>query len=396
VRCPDAVIKHSAGRLTLQALTSNFHVRVNESALTAIARALSTPSEDGPGRALVERLAARGLLPGDPSAPFDGFERRDASDLVSVELEPANTCNLACRHCFVAFRGRRMTPAVFEAALSGAVELGAVEMVFNGGEPLLHPKTLEFIERARAARLRVVLFTNGTRVTPAVADRLAAARLAKVAISLDGAPAHHDELRGAGAYAAAVTGLRRLTARGVPVQVTVAVHPGNVTDVDTLVRRCREDWGVQWVRLTTIVAMGRGRDHPDLRPDDALFAQYHEAPTCSSTPLPGALPCLAGVDKLFVGAWGDVHGCHLFDQAPPMGLLTERALAEIYRHPAGPQGAALHDFDAARLADCIGCPAVRDCKGGCRARAHRIGGSFGSRDPEACRAWGVTSQATAN
>lgn len=385
MRIVDAVVKTSAGRTTIQPLVSPDFVRVNERALVEITRALSCPDTASPGWPLVERLAAKGLLAEGEPTPW---ERRDTSDLVSLEIEPVGACNLKCGHCFVEFTQRRMSPEVFEAALGGAQALGAVEMSFNGGEPLLHPRTLEYIERARSARLRVQLFTNATRVTPAVADRLADAGLAKVAVSLDGFAVSHDRLRGRHAFARAVAGLRLLTDRNVPVQVTVAVHAGNATEVDALVGTCREEWGVRWVRLSTIAPLGRAAARPDLSPDAALFAQYRDPTACVSSPVDGALPCLAGVDKLFVSAGGDVHGCHLFDAAPPLGRLSERTLEDIYRAPDGPTGRVLHHFEPITLDDCFCCPALDACRGGCRARAFRASGHLSAADPVACRTHG--------
>lgn len=387
MRIVDAVVKTSARRTTIQPLCATDAIRVNDRALVEITRALSRPDLDCPGRPLVERLAARGLVgPGEP----EPWERRDASAVVSIEIEPIGACNLRCGHCFVDFSSRRMTPEEFDAVLEGAQALGAVELGFNGGEPLLHPSTVTYIERARAARLRVLLFTNATRVTPEVADRLADARVAKVAVSVDGFAGTHDRLRGPGAYERAVSGIRALTERGVPVQITIAVHPGNAAEVDDLTRRCLDDWGARWVRLATIVPMGRAASRPDLAPDDTLFERYREPACTAISPVEGALPCLAGVDKVFVSARGEVHGCHLFDGAPPLGVLPARSLREVHGEPEGPTAGLLRRFGRETLTACAGCDALPTCLGGCRARALRAGGEPGARDPVACRTHGVS------
>ncbi len=386
MRVVDTVVKRSAGRTTLEPLKSTDFVRVNERALSAIAEALAHPDEDLPGRVLVTRLRALGLIAEGEPTPW---VVRDASDVISVEVEPIGACNLVCGHCFVELSGRRMTTDTFEAVLEGAVRLGAVEMSFNGGEPLLHPNILNFIERARDAGLRVVLYTNGTRVKPEIADRLAAAQLAKVAISLDGFADAHDSLRGPGTFARAHEGVRMLTARGVPVQATIMVHPGNASDIDTFVHTCRAAWGVRWVRLSTVAPLGRGSSRPDLLPTDELFMEHMEPPTCSTIAVPGGLPCLAGIDKLYVGAGGDVHGCHLFDTAVPLGWLSDRSLWDIYHSPEGPTANVVRAFDPASLTGCAGCEQLSACKGGCRARAFRTSADLGAADPVACRARGV-------
>ena len=57
--------------------------------------------------------------------------------------------------------------------------------------------------------------TNGSRITPEVAARLAASDYVDVQISLDGATAEvNDAVRGAGSFATATAAMERLAAAG--------------------------------------------------------------------------------------------------------------------------------------------------------------------------------------
>lgn len=388
MRFRDAVLKSSGGRLTLHHLRSAYSVDLNEATLALITRTLGDPgAAQGAGRTLVEKLARAGVLM--EGAP-DPLPRRDASEVVSLEIEPIGTCNLECAHCFVSFSGRRMSQATFDAVLEGARALGVVELTFNGGEPLLHPRTLEWIDAARAAGLRVLLFTNATLVTERIARRLAAAGVGRVTVSLDGFEAEHDAIRGAGAFARAVRGIRRLVKAGLTVFTTTMVHDGNRESVEALGRWCREELGVHGLRTSVIAPLGRAKTQPALAlAPEAVRKLFAEEKPGTPSPTHGRLPCRAGVDKLFVTAGGDVFPCHLFDTLDAaLGNLRERPLAEI----AGGVGAArcgqvLTRFDSEHLPECEGCPSLSACLGGCRARAWALSGSAWGRDPMACRKW---------
>lgn len=388
MRFRDAVLKPSGGRLTLHHLRSAYSVDLNEATLALITRTLVDPgAAQGAGRSLVEKLARAGVL--EEGAP-DPLPRRDASEVVSLEIEPVGTCNLECAHCFVSFSGQRMSQATFDAVLAGARALGVVELTFNGGEPLLHPDALEWIDAARAAGLRVLLFTNATLVTERIAARLAAAGVGRVTVSLDGFEAEHDAIRGAGAFARAVRGIRRLVAAGLTVFTTTMVHDGNRGSVEALGRWCREALGVHGLRTSVIAPLGRAKTRPALALAPAevreLFA--HE-PQGAPSPTNGRLPCRAGVDKLFITAAGDVYPCHLFDTLDAgLGNVGDRPLEAIAGAVAAARcGPVLTRFEPGHLPECRSCPSLASCLGGCRARAWALSGSAWGRDPMACRKW---------
>lgn len=384
MRLQHAVIKRSLGRMWLHDLRSAYHVELNPAALTAVYESLE--GRGGAGDALVARLRRHGLV--DDATPFEPIPERGGGDLVSLELEPVGTCNLECGHCFAGFSGATMSDETFAAVLRGAEALGAVELTFNGGEPLLQRQTLERMEAAAQRGFRVLLFTNGTLVTERTAQRLAAIPVARVTISLDGFEAVNDALRGPGAFRRAEAGIKNLVAVGVPVFVTTVVTPANEGELAALQRYCRETLGVAGLRVSTVAEMGRAAGKAELQLDPARFqavyaAEAKQAPRVTE----GRLPCNAGVDKLYVTARGEVHGCHLFDGvSPPLGVLGETPLEVLHASLEQRSGGALlRRFTADQLHGCQDCPALATCLGGCRARAWQMSGDALGVDPVSCR-----------
>ena len=188
--------------------------------------------------------------------------------LSALYLYLSTSCNLACRHCWIAPRfvnGRAVEGDVLDlAALRGAIAearpLGLRQAHLTGGEPLLHPGFLELLDLLEEQQLSVTMETNGTLVAPEAARRLADLRPRLVAVSIDGPDAgSHDAFRRVdGAFDAVVRGLDLLVAAGLPhVQVIMSVHRGNLEQVDSVLRLAVAH-GARSLKLNPVVPVGRG------------------------------------------------------------------------------------------------------------------------------------------
>jgi MoaA/NifB/PqqE/SkfB family radical SAM enzyme len=183
---------------------------------------------------------------------------------VGVKLELTHACNLRCGFCYTdsprhtVARTPEMSDEQWRAIVDEAIELGALEAVVTGGEPLLRRDlTLEVVERLDRAGVGVTLNTNGWFVDDDVADRLGACRGLSTFISLDGATSGtHDESRGVpGSWARGVAAMDRLLARDVPVRIVHVVTPDTEHETEALIELGRE-LGVTSVQMTPVVPTG--------------------------------------------------------------------------------------------------------------------------------------------
>jgi len=158
-----------------------------------------------------------------PDCPFTGLD--------SLWIQVAGlSCNLRCVHCF---NGSGpdvrdlppLSPEEVRRLLDEAAGAGVRDVVFTGGEPLLHPAMAEIAGDA-LAKFPVTILTNGVLLTGPLVERLAeAARGAgyslEIRISLD-APLEeeNDAIRGRGSFAKALAGAARLEAAGLLPIVT--------------------------------------------------------------------------------------------------------------------------------------------------------------------------------
>ena len=80
----------------------------------------------------------------------------------------------------------------------------------GGGEPTVRPDFWELVDYATAHHVGVKFSTNGLRITPEVARRLAGSDYIDVQISLDGATAEvNDAVRGRGSFEMALRAMQQ-------------------------------------------------------------------------------------------------------------------------------------------------------------------------------------------
>jgi MoaA/NifB/PqqE/SkfB family radical SAM enzyme len=183
---------------------------------------------------------------------------------VGAKLEITYACNLRCGFCYTDSPRRTLqrTPEMsdeqWRAVVRESLDLGIIEAVITGGEPLLRREvTLEAAETLASAGVGVTLNTNGWFVDDDAAARLGELSGVTAHVSVDGArPGVHDTARGVpGSWRRAIEGVDRLLSAGVGVCVVHVVTPDNVEDMGDFLEQM---WtlGVPWVRMTPVVEAG--------------------------------------------------------------------------------------------------------------------------------------------
>ncbi len=173
--------------------------------------------------------------------------RRAAEDAPRrLVVVPTWQCELRCRYCLIPKQdGRVMSERVLERGLGllMSADWPEVQIQFFGGEPLLEwplvQRTILGAEQAAAEAGKQVSFlltTNGLALDEARREWLAEHPV-RFEVSLDGAASDHDEVRklrrtGAGTHAAIAANAAALAEQGLPVDVTMVVHPRLAHRVD--------------------------------------------------------------------------------------------------------------------------------------------------------------------
>jgi MoaA/NifB/PqqE/SkfB family radical SAM enzyme len=191
-------------------------------------------------------------------------------------------CNLACSHCFISCSPTNhslkfVAPETVYRYLDEAEAHGVREVYFTGGEPFLHRQIMPILARSLQVAATSVL-TNGTLITPVVADGLAALAAAsryslEMRVSLDDVDEErNDAVRGKGALRRALRALTLLQDRGLPPIVAVTEYfyeaqtatPQEAGGGSGFYRKFREfllEHGIEKPRLKVIPVFAMGKLH---------------------------------------------------------------------------------------------------------------------------------------
>ena len=141
-------------------------------------------------------------------------------------------CNLRCKHCFISCSPDNhdfwfMERGQIREALTDSVRLGVKEYYFTGGEPFMHRDILGILADALALG-PVTVLTNATVMPERTVAELwrlqeRSPYSLELRVSLDGVSAEsNDALRGPGAFARCLEGVRLLAAVGfLPIITTM-------------------------------------------------------------------------------------------------------------------------------------------------------------------------------
>jgi radical SAM protein with 4Fe4S-binding SPASM domain len=168
-----------------------------------------------------------------------------------------------CAHCYAtaqstSFPGE-LSNKEARRMLEDLAAFGVPVVLLSGGEPLARPDILPLAAHARELGIRVTISTNGTLITPEVAQSIAAIGVSYVGISLDGMEQTHDRFRGqSGAYQAALQGLRNSRAAGIKTGLRLTLTRHTAGDLDTLFDLVDAE-GIGRVCFYHLVPTGRGR-----------------------------------------------------------------------------------------------------------------------------------------
>jgi radical SAM protein with 4Fe4S-binding SPASM domain len=136
-------------------------------------------------------------------------------------------CNLRCQHCYVSpgnqgFPGKNeLTLAEIRGILDQIVDAGCLWLLLTGGDPLVRRDFRDIYLSARRKGLILTLFTNGTLLTPRLADFLAEWRPYVIEITLYGhTQATYERVTGVpGSHARCLRGIELLMERGLPLRL---------------------------------------------------------------------------------------------------------------------------------------------------------------------------------
>lgn len=239
----------------------------------------------------------------------------------TILIDPTSDCNLRCEGCWAGGYAKHdeLEPELLDRILDEAKDLGIYSIVMSGGEPFVYPYLLDMA--AVHDDMVFMVYTNGTKINDAVADRLKELGNIVPAFSLEGWAEETDARRGQGIFNKIVAAMDRLRERKVLFGASLTITSKNVETVtsdefiDFLIHQ-----GVKFLWTFHYIPIGRA-PNVDLmiRPEQRAYLAERIPNLRKHKPLPiadfwndGELTngCIAGGNSYFhINARGDVEPC---------------------------------------------------------------------------------------
>jgi radical SAM protein with 4Fe4S-binding SPASM domain len=169
-------------------------------------------------------------------------------------IEVTRRCPLSCQHCYNnlpmsdrAARRRELSLEEHCRIIDEISEAGCLWLLFTGGEIFARRDFLDIYTYAKRKGLIITLFTNGTLITPEIADYLTRWRPFNIEITLYGATCEtYERLTGVrGSYERCMRGITLLRERGLPLKLKSVALTVNKHELPQM-QRFAEEMGVEF------------------------------------------------------------------------------------------------------------------------------------------------------
>lgn len=208
--------------------------------------------------------------------------------LVEVSIEVTRRCPLECLHCYnnlpmadAAARRKELTLDEYRRLLDEIAEAGCLWLLFTGGEIFARHDFLEIYALAKSKGFLITLFTNGTLITPRIADFLAPWRPFAIEVTLYGATRETYEklTQIPGSYDRCMRGIRLLRERNLPLKLKTVPTKINRHEVYEMQRQAEQELGVDF-KFDPLVnpRIDCSQSPLDVRltPEDAVALDFHD------------------------------------------------------------------------------------------------------------------------
>lgn len=316
--------------------------------------------------------------------------------------ELTHRCPLRCPYCSNPLELTRaeaeLSTDVWQRVLTEARELGALQLGLSGGEPLIRKDLETLAAHARRLGFYTTLVTSGIGLTRTRAERLRAAGLEHVQVSIqdtDGATA--DRIAGLSAVRQKETAVSLVRELGFVLSVNVVLHRANLDRIDSIIELAAS-WGADRLELANTQYYGWALENRD-----ALMPTLPQIKAASAV-VEAAIDRYRGrmqiiyvlpdyyeqYPKPCYGGWGRVYlvvapdgrtlPCHGASHITTLRFDTvrERSLRWIWEESPSFQAFRGDDW---MPEPCRSCPQKDIDFGGCRCQAFALTGEATNPDP---------------
>ena len=207
---------------------------------------------------------------------------------LEVSIEVTRRCPLECLHCYNNLpmgdsnaRAQELTLEEHCKLLDELSAAGCLWLCYTGGEIFARKDFLNIYTEAKKRGFLITLFTNGTLITPKIADYLTEFRPFSIEITLYGATRETYEAltQVPGSYDRCMRGIRLLLERNLPLKLKTVPTKINKHEVYEMKRMAEEDFKVDFKfdsALNPRIDCSQSPIEVRLTPEDAVALDYFD------------------------------------------------------------------------------------------------------------------------
>jgi len=304
----------------------------------------------------------------------------------SILLHINSECNLDCIYCYIKRNPAHLSTGKIESLLTEARIMDIKFVHILGGEPFLHRDIFEIIEYAFLRDFKIVVYTNGTLISGDTLTKLHPYReRLHLTINYDHPDILDTMVRRKGIYELIKANVTSCRNAGLPVSAVVTVTQMNVDRVEEIAKSALELGMYPSFERYLPVRSDEENQKLELTPEqwnhvlqfaEQMARRHDKYPVTRSLAFARGTCCNDYQDTLHVMEDGEVLPCVFMPKEMTLGNVNEYSLAEIWEL-----------FIAAREEwkkvpeECLQCPSVHICGGGCKTYCYLKTGRFDEKDP---------------
>ncbi|MGB0664017.1 MAG: pyrroloquinoline quinone biosynthesis protein PqqE [Pontibacterium sp.] len=355
----------------------------------------------------MSEAAKGGACAGQPSSlpqTDTGAEKKHGQPLWLL-AELTYKCPLQCPYCSnpldFAKHSNELTTQEWLDVFAQGRQMGAVQLGFSGGEPLVRQDLVELIGGAHEMGYYTNLITSGVGLNERKVAEFKKAGLDHIQVSFQAADESVNNMLSGSqkAFAQKLKMAKEVKAQGYPMVLNFVTHRHNIDKIDKIIELCIA-LEADFVELATCQYYGWAYENLDalmptkaqLERAEAITAQYREKLSAAGNPMKLIFVtpdyyeerpkgCMNGWGQIFLTVTpdGTALPCHSARMLPvEFPNVKEHSLSHIWNGSSG--------FNAFRGYDwmtepCRSCDEKEKDFGGCRCQAYMLTGDATNADP---------------
>lgn len=315
-------------------------------------------------------------------------------------------CPLQCPYCsnpkdFAAFNQQELSTDEWISVFEQGRQLGAVQLGFSGGEPLVRQDLVELIRASRELGYYTNLITSGIGLSETKVEAFREAGLDHIQVSFQASDETVNTMLAGSrkAFNQKLKMAREVKAQGYPMVLNFVTNRHNIDQIDRIIELCIE-LKADYVELATCQYYGWAYENrqqlmptrAQLERAERITNQYRDKLQAEGNPLklifvtpdyyeerPKA--CMNGWGQVFLTITPDGAAlpCHSARMLPiEFPNVRDRSLKDIWNHSPGFNHFRGYDW---MKEPCRSCDEKEKDFGGCRCQAYMMMGDAAAADP---------------